>query len=74
MNEENKCDYPEMEPGLPTEHEDPLIRYLHRIIRHTVRVLAVLMTLVILWGIVDNNHIRFHFSDGLLTSFFTKFL
>jgi uncharacterized membrane protein (DUF373 family) len=53
MNEENKCDYTEMEPGLPAEHEDLLIRFLHRIIRHAVRVLAVLMTLAILWGIVD---------------------
>ncbi|MFC6635364.1 phosphate-starvation-inducible PsiE family protein [Microbulbifer taiwanensis] len=37
---------------LPTEHEDRLIRYLHRIIRVAVRFLAVLMALVIVWGAV----------------------
>ena len=35
---------------LPTEHEDRLVRYLHRIIRMAVRFLAILMTLVIVWG------------------------
>lgn len=38
---------------LPAEHEDPLIGILHRIIRIGVKVLAVLMVFVILWGIVD---------------------
>ena len=38
---------------LPEEHEDPLIRFLHRIIRMVVRLLAVLMVLVIIWGIGD---------------------
>ncbi|MBB3192142.1 phosphate-starvation-inducible PsiE family protein [Halomonas cerina] len=38
---------------LPAEHEDPLIGRLHRIIRIGVKVLAVLMVFVILWGIVD---------------------
>lgn len=38
---------------LPEQHEDPLIRVLHRIIRAAVRVLAVLMVLVIIWGIGD---------------------
>lgn len=43
------------EPGhdLHLEHEDPIIRVLHRIIRPAVRVLAVLMVLVIVWGIGD---------------------
>lgn len=43
------------EPGhdLHLEHEDPIIRILHRIIRPAVRVLAVLMVLVIVWGIGD---------------------
>jgi hypothetical protein len=30
---------------LPEEHEDKLIRFLHRIIRSAVRLLAVLMVL-----------------------------
>ncbi|UZJ39611.1 MULTISPECIES: phosphate-starvation-inducible PsiE family protein [unclassified Prosthecochloris] len=38
---------------LPPAHEDPLIRFLHRIIRVTVKALAVLMVLVIMWGIGD---------------------
>ena len=39
--------------GLTEEHEDALIRRLHRIIRQTVRLLAVLMMLIIVWGTVD---------------------
>ncbi len=43
------------EPGhdLHLEHEDPTIRFLHRIIRIAVKALAVLMVLVIVWGIGD---------------------
>ena len=43
------------EPGhdLHLEHEDATIRFLHRIIRIAVKVLAVLMVLVIVWGIGD---------------------
>lgn len=43
------------EPGhdLHLEHEDPTIRFLHRIIRFAVKILAVLMVLVIVWGIGD---------------------
>lgn len=43
------------EPGhdLHLEHEDPTIRFLHRIIRIAVKILAVLMVLVIVWGIGD---------------------
>ncbi|MGD9000338.1 MAG: phosphate-starvation-inducible PsiE family protein [Granulosicoccaceae bacterium] len=45
----------EHEPGhdLHLEHEDTTIRFLHRIIRLAVKVLAVLMVLVIVWGIGD---------------------
>ena len=38
---------------LSAEHEDPLIRGLHKIIRVSVKVLAILMALVILWGVAD---------------------
>ena len=43
------------EPGhdLHLEHEDPTIRFLHRVIRIAVKVLAILMVLVIVWGIGD---------------------
>jgi uncharacterized membrane protein (DUF373 family) len=38
---------------LTKEQEDPFIEYLHHIIRFAVKVLAVLMVLVIVWGIGD---------------------
>ena len=43
------------EPGhdLHLEHEDATIRYLHRIIRIVVKILAILMVMVIVWGIGD---------------------
>ncbi len=43
------------EPGhdLHLGHEDPTIRILHHIIRVAVKILAVLMVLVIVWGIGD---------------------
>ena len=45
----------EHEPGhdLHLEHEDPTIRFLHIVIRFAVKILAVLMVLVIVWGIGD---------------------
>lgn len=45
----------EHEPGhdLQLEHEDPTIQFLHRIIRIAVKILAILMVLVIVWGIGD---------------------
>jgi uncharacterized membrane protein (DUF373 family) len=38
---------------LPTEHEDKLIAFLHKIIKIAVKVLAILMVLVIFWGVGD---------------------
>jgi uncharacterized membrane protein (DUF373 family) len=38
---------------LSMDEQDPFIRRLHRVIRFGVKALAVLMTLVILWGILD---------------------
>ena len=35
------------------QNEEPLIHWLHVIIRFCVRVLAVLMTLVIMWSVAD---------------------
>jgi len=35
------------------QSEDPLVHFLHKIIRLAVRILAVLMTAVILWGVAD---------------------
>ena len=39
--------------SLSTEGGDPLINILHRVIRLGVRALAILMAMVILWGIAD---------------------
>jgi uncharacterized membrane protein (DUF373 family) len=54
MNSDKKTTQPH-EPGhdLHLEHEDPTIRFLHRVIRVAVKILAVLMVLVIVWGIGD---------------------
>ena len=39
--------------NLSVDSKDPLVNFLHKIIRIGVKALAVLMTLVILWGIGD---------------------
>jgi uncharacterized membrane protein (DUF373 family) len=42
------------EEGLRIDEEaEPLVHWLHLIIRHCVRVLAVLMTAVIIWSVID---------------------
>jgi len=38
---------------LSLEDKDPLIRSLHKVVRFGVKALAILMTMVILWGILD---------------------
>lgn len=35
------------------EREEPLVHWLHAVIRFCVRILAVLMTLVIMWSVAD---------------------
>ena len=52
-NAGNTRDIEHHEVKLPPVHEDGLLRFLHTIIHAAVRVLAVLMTLVILWGVAD---------------------
>jgi uncharacterized membrane protein (DUF373 family) len=39
--------------SLDTDHDDMVVRGLHFIIRFAVRVMAVLMALLILWGVAD---------------------
>lgn len=50
------------EPGheLKSETEDPFIGFLHKIIRVAIRVLAVLMVAVIVWGIGDVVYVLYH--------------
>ncbi|MFO8140755.1 MAG: phosphate-starvation-inducible PsiE family protein [Marinobacter sp.] len=43
----------ELHQELPTDFPDPYFRALHRIIRFAIRVLALLMVAVILWGVGD---------------------
>ncbi len=43
----------ELHQELPVDFPDPFFRSLHRIIRFAIRVLAVLMVAVILWGVGD---------------------
>lgn len=46
-------DAPENHEGLHGDPNDPLMRTLDRIIKAAVRVLAILMTVVILFGVLD---------------------
>jgi uncharacterized membrane protein (DUF373 family) len=59
--EDEKSLISDYEPGhdLHLQHEDPTIRFLHRIIRIAVKMLAVLMVLVIVWGIGDVIHVLY---------------
>ncbi len=54
---DDKNDYLDnlVEPGhdLTKQHDDPFLEFLHRIIRFAVKILAVLMVIVIVWGIGD---------------------
>ncbi len=55
MNEEVKPPYidVESEAKLQREPADPMLRILRKIIRLSVRTLAILMTTIILWGVLD---------------------
>lgn len=54
----------ELHQELPIDVPDPFFRGLHRIIRFAIRVLAVLMVAVILWGVGDVVYIIY---ERLLT-------
>ncbi len=47
------------EAKLPPIPEDGLIKILHAVIHFAVRLLAVLMTLVILWGVADVMYVLY---------------
>ena len=44
---------------LPTEHDDPLIAFLHKAIKFAVRILAILMVVVIFWGVADVMYVMY---------------
>lgn len=54
----------ELHQELPVDFPDPFFRGLHYIIRVAIRVLAVLMVAVILWGVIDVVYIIY---ERLLT-------
>lgn len=43
----------ESEAKLQKAPKDPMLRFLRKIIRFSVRALAILMTAIILWGVLD---------------------
>lgn len=45
---------------LPTEFNDPLIAFLHKAIKFAVKILAVLMVLVIFWGVADVVYVLYN--------------
>ena len=47
------------ETPLLNHDDEPLVRHLRRTIRYAARVLAVLMVLVIWWGVVDVVYVMF---------------
>ncbi len=53
MIDKNKLNDKHHHEELPDHHDDPLVAFLHRTIRVAVKVLAVLMVFVIIWGIGD---------------------
>ena len=61
MEEDDDVARQELESGheFNLEHEDRTIRFLHKIIRIAVKILAVLMVLVIVWGIADVIYILY---------------
>ncbi|UTF61103.1 phosphate-starvation-inducible PsiE family protein [Gilvimarinus sp. DA14] len=52
-NSAEKHRHHELHQELPVDFPDAYFRGLHRIIRFAIRVLALLMVFVILWGVVD---------------------
>jgi uncharacterized membrane protein (DUF373 family) len=46
-------------PPAPPPFNDPLVRVLAKLIRYAVRVLAVLMVLVIWWGVADVAYVLY---------------
>ncbi len=60
MDNENKKDpFVEIGHELTDKVEDPFIDFLHKIIRMAVKVLALLMVLVIVWGIGDVMYVLY---------------
>jgi len=50
----------EIHDELPTEHKDKLISFLNKMIKFAVKVLAILMVLVIFWGVIDVIYVLYN--------------
>ncbi|MCK5111250.1 MAG: phosphate-starvation-inducible PsiE family protein [Arcobacteraceae bacterium] len=50
---------PNIHDELPTEHKDPLISFLNKLIKVAVKLLAILMVLVIFWGVADVVYVMY---------------
>ncbi len=44
---------------LSTEHKDPLIAFLHGLIKFSIKILSILMVFVIFWGVFDVVYILY---------------
>lgn len=49
----------EIHDEFPKSHHDPLIRRLHTVIQYCVRVLAILMVVVIMFGVLDVMYVGY---------------
>ena len=56
---QDKNNADQMHHELSTMHHDPLIRALHKVITVCVRLLAILMVLVIIWGVFDVGYVLY---------------
>lgn len=59
VSSESTGQLPTQHEELPVQHEDPFIQFLHRIIRMGLKFLALLMVIVILFGIMDVVYVIF---------------
>ncbi|AFI82961.1 phosphate-starvation-inducible PsiE family protein [Methylophaga nitratireducenticrescens] len=58
-SEQQQQQQQDLHQELPLDSPDPFFRALHRVIRFAIRILAVLMVAVILWGVADIIYIIF---------------
>ncbi|WP_347987813.1 phosphate-starvation-inducible PsiE family protein [Methylomonas sp. AM2-LC] len=56
----NMRDLESHDEKLPVVPEDGLLKILHFVIHFAVRILAILMTFVILWGVIDVINVIYH--------------
>lgn len=56
-NERSRRDHRIVHEELPRDYENKLISKLHVVIRGSIAILAILMTLVIVWGVLDVGYI-----------------